>query len=66
MKAKVGLHYFGRSGNTWGIWCYDCVNEETGFSSAQKVTNVCTYEQAVKTTYQLNGWGEPKYIKRNF
>ena len=66
MKARVGLYFFGRSHNTWGIWCYDYVNEETGASSAQKVTNCCTYEEAVRKMYALNGWGEPKQIRRNF
>jgi len=66
MKAKVGLHYFGRSLNSWGIWQYDRVDEVTGNSTAQKVANCCTYEEAVRKTYQLNGWGEPKKITRKF
>jgi hypothetical protein len=65
MKAKVGLHFFGRNGNTWGIWIYDCV-DENGFTSAQKVTNCYTFNEALKKTYQLNGWGEPRNIKQRF
>ena len=66
MKAKVGLYFFGRNHNIWGIWCYDYVNEETGATSAQKVASCCTFEEAIKTTYKLNGWGEPKNIQRKF
>jgi len=66
MKAKVGLHFFGRNHNIWAVWCYDVVNEETGFSSAQKVASCCTYEEAVRKMYSLNGWGEPKNITRKF
>ena len=66
MKAKVGLHFFGKNHGSWAVWCYDVVNEETGFSSANKVTNCPTFDEAIKTTYQLNGWGEPKNITRKF
>jgi len=66
MKAKVGLHFFGRSHNSWCVWVYNIVNEETGFSSSNKVAHCCTFEEAIKTTYQLNGWGEPKNITRKF
>ena len=66
MKAKVGLHFFGRNLGSWGIWCYDSVNEVTGTSSAQKVESCCTFEEALRKTYQLNGWGEPKNITRKF
>ena len=65
-KVRVGLHFMGRSHGIWGIWCYNYVNEETGASSAHKVTEVCTYTEAVETMYQLNGWGTPKYITRKF
>ena len=66
MKAKVGLYFFGRNRNSWAVYCYDVVNEETGFSSANKVSNCFTFDEALKTTYQLNGWGTPKNITRNF
>jgi len=66
MKAKIGLHYFGRIRNTWAIWVYEAVNETTGFASARKVTNCFSFEEAVKTTYQLNGWGEPKNIIKKY
>jgi hypothetical protein len=66
MKAKVGLHFFGRSYGGWAVWRYDTVNEVTGCSSASKVENCFSYEKAVRTMYHLNGWGEPKSIKRTF
>ena len=66
MKAKVGLHFFGRNHGRWAVWVYDTVNEETGFASANKVANCFDYTEAVKTMYHLNGWGEPKNITRKF
>lgn len=66
MKARVGLHFFGRNYGTWAVWVYDIVNYETGFTSASKVTNCITFNEALKTTYHLNGWGEPKSIRRIF
>ena len=62
MKAQVGLYKFGRHRNWWGIWQYDSVTD-TG-TSARFIKDVRTYEEAVREVYRLNGWGEPKYIKR--
>ena len=64
MKAQVGLYKFGRHRNHWGIWQYDWVSE-TG-ASARFAKDVYSYEEAVREVYRLNGWGEPKYIKRVF
>lgn len=64
MKTQVGQYRFGRQYNRWGIWQYDYVSE-TG-SSARFIKDVFTYEEAVRETYRLNGWGEPKNIRRNF
>ena len=64
MKAQVGLYKFGRHYNRWAIWQYDYVSE-TG-SSARFIKDVYSYEEAVREVYRLNGWGEPKYIKRVF
>ena len=64
MKAQVGLYKFGRHRNHWAIWQYDMVSE-TG-TSATFIKDVFTYEEAVKEVYRLNGWGEPKSIKRVF
>ena len=64
MKAQVGLYKFGRHYSHWAIWQYDWVSE-TG-ASARFVKDVFTYEEAVREVYRLNGWGEPKSIKRVF
>ena len=47
---------FGRSYNNWGIWD----------ASGTKIMTVYTFEEAIRETYRLNGWGEPKTIKRRF
>jgi hypothetical protein len=64
MKAQVGLYKFGRHRNWWGIWQYDSVTD-TG-TSARFIKDVRTYEEAVTEVYRLNGWGEPKQIRRSF
>ena len=62
MKAQVGQYYFSRHRNQWGIWQYDSVTSNG--CSAQFVKNVYTYEDAVREVYSLNGWVQPKQIKR--
>jgi hypothetical protein len=62
MKAQVGLYKFGRHYKHWAIWQYDWVSE-TG-TSARFIKDVFSYDEAVREVYRLNGWGEPKYIKR--
>ena len=64
MKAEVGKYKFGRHRSMWGIWQWDLVTE-TG-SSARFVKDVYSYEEAVREVYRLNGWGEPKQIRRSF
>ena len=64
MKAKVGTYHFGRHGRIWGIWVYTHV-DATG-SVASFVKDVITFEDALKETYSLNGWGTPKNITRKF
>ena len=64
MKAQVGQYTFGRHRHVWGIWQYDMVSE-TG-SSAVFVKDVYSYEEAVREVYRLNGWGEPKQIRRSY
>ena len=64
MKAEVGKYKFGRHRSMWGIWQYDMVSE-TG-TSATFIKDVFTYEEAVREVYRLNGWGEPKVIRRSF
>ena len=41
---------------------YDYVSE-TG-ASARFIKDVFSYEDAVREVYALNGWGQPKQIKR--
>ena len=64
MKAQVGMYKFGRHRSLWGIWQYDSVTE-TG-TSATFIKDVFSYEEVVREVYRLNGWGEPKVIRRNF
>lgn len=64
MKAKVGLYHFGRWYNNWGIFVYDKVTETSSVSS--RVKCVGSYEEAVREVYRLNGWGEPKSIRRSY
>lgn len=61
---KVGTYYFGRHYRNWGIWMVSSINN--GVTMSVFVKDVCTYENAVKETYSLNGWGEPKYISRKY
>ena len=62
MKAEVGKYKFGRHRNNWGIWQWNSVTE-TG-ASATFIKDVFSYEDAVREVYKLNGWGEPKSVKR--
>ena len=64
MRAQVGQYKFGRHRNWWGIWQYDHVSENG--ASATFVKDVRSYEEAVREVYRLNGWGEPKQIRRSF
>lgn len=64
MKAQIGQYKFGRHRKHWGIWQYDSVTE-TG-TSARFIKDVFTFEEAVREVYRLNGWGEPKQIRRSF
>ena len=64
MKPEVGKYKFGRHRSKWGIWQWDSVTERG--SSARFIKDVSTYEEAVREVYRLNGWGEPKQIRRSF
>lgn len=64
MKEEVGKYYFGRHRRSWGIWQWDYVSESG--STAIFIKDVFNYEDAVKEVYRLNGWGEPKQIRRKF
>lgn len=64
MKAEVGKYKFERHRSMWGIWQWDSVTENG--STARFVKDVRTYEGAVTEVYRLNGWGEPKQIRRSY
>lgn len=59
---KLGEYFFGRHYTQWGIWQVDFVGEN-GAQSGRFIKNVMTYAEAVRETWKLNGWGEPRYIK---
>jgi len=61
---KLGEYFFGRNHNSWAIWCVDSV-DATGGYSGQKICNCYTFEDALRKTYQLNGW-ELKNITRKY
>ena len=65
MTAKVGTYHFGRHRSNWGIYMWDVVRED-GFATSKFIKDVFTYEEAVREIYALNGWGEPKSIRRSF
>lgn len=62
--AKVGQFFFKRHHGSWGIFQWDCV--EGGFSSASHIKDVFAFDEAVRETYRLNGWNQPKHIMRAF
>lgn len=64
MTLQVGTYHFGRHRSNWGIW--QCEYANNGNTSSRHIKDVFTYEEAVKETYRLNGWGEPKRIYRKF
>ena len=64
MALKVGTFHFGRHRRVWGIWV--CESSNNGVTMSQFVKDVCSYEDAVRETYRLNGWGEPKRINKKF
>ena len=67
MKRQLNKYYFGRNRNFWGIWLYGNLTPELpAFVSGKHIKDVRTYEEAVREVYRLNGWGEPKSIKRTF
>ena len=64
MTRSVGQYYFGRHRSNWGIYIVTSISNDVTMSAFIK--DVFTYEDAVKETYRLNGWGEPKKIYRRF
>lgn len=64
MAAEVGKYFFKKRYSVFYIYQYDVV--ENGYESAKHISSVQTYDEAVKEVYRLNGWGEPKQIRRRF
>jgi hypothetical protein len=64
MALTVGTFYFGRHRSVWGIWV--CESKKNGITMSQFVKDVYSYEDAVRETYRLNGWGEPKRIYKKY
>ncbi len=64
MAKTVGTYYFGRHRSMWGIWMVESISN--GVTMAAFIKNVKTYEDAVRETYSLNGWGTPKNIARKY
>lgn len=64
MAAKVGQYHFRRHRTNWGIFQYDFVCDKS--ISSRFIKDCFTFEEAVKETYRLNGWGEPKRIYKSF
>jgi hypothetical protein len=65
MAKTVGTFYFGRHRSMWGIWMVESISSN-GIEMDSFVKDVFSYEDAVKETYHLNGWGEPKNISRKY
>ena len=63
MRAAVGKYKFGRHYSKWGIWEYTTVNENGALATFVKDVN--TFEDALRETFALNGWGQPQ-IRRQF
>lgn len=64
MAKTVGTYYFGRHRSMWGIWMVESISN--GVTMAAFIKDVFTYEDAVRTTYALNGWCEPKRINKKY
>jgi len=64
MTKTVGTYYFSRHYKNWGIWVV--VSVENGVTMADHVKDVFSFEDAVKETYHLNGWGTPKRINKKY
>ena len=64
MAKTVGTYYFHRHYSSWGIWVV--ISNNNGVTMGEHVKDVRTYEDAVKETYRMNGWGEPKHIVRKY
>jgi hypothetical protein len=64
MAKTVGTYYYGRHRSMWGIWMVESISN--GVTMSAFIKDVRSYEDAVRTTYALNGWGEPKKINKKY
>ena len=64
MAKTVGSFYFGRHRSQWGIWMVESISNGVTFGAFIK--DVRSYEDAVRETYSLNGWGTPKNIIKKY
>ncbi len=64
MAKTIGTFYFGRHRSMWGIWMVESISN--GVTMSAFIKDVRSYEDAVRTTYALNGWGEPMKINKKY
>ena len=63
MTLNVGTYFFKKYYSTWGIWQ---VEDLTNGMSAKFIKSVLSYEDAVKETYIMNGWGSPRRVIKKY
>ena len=65
MKPQVNKFKFGRLYDKWGIWQLESSIPDLSpdFTSFKLLKEVPDYETALRETYRLNGWGEPKRLR---
>ena len=64
MTLNIGTYFFKRYHSNWGIWQVE--NLSNNGMSAAFVKSVFSYDEAVRETYKMNGWGEPKQVIRKY
>lgn len=64
MAKKVGTYYFKRFRNRWAV--YVVVYSHDGIEMGDFVKDANSFDDAVRETYSLNGWGEPKRINKKY
>ena len=64
MKLTAGTYHFRKHYSCWGIWQCELASDK--HISSRFVKDCFTFEDAVRETYRLNGWGEPKKIHKSF
>ena len=65
MGKKVGTYYFARRRNHFSIYIVESISSN-GIEMDAFVKDAFSFEDAVKETYHLNGWGEPKRINKKY